>query len=96
MRSFSERREINKLGLETFFLNLENNHYDYNINNLVTDLENKIKTLEEKEIKINSGFMGYLFPFQALTCITTKNKTHEIFKIKRTRSFNGSFRSILR
>lgn len=70
MRSFSERREINKLGLETFFLNLENNHYDYNINNLVTDLENKIKTLEEKEIKNHDDEIEIIFLYKELFAIS--------------------------
>lgn len=50
MESYSEKREIIKLGLETFFLNLENNHYDYNINKLISDLEQKLKILEQKPI----------------------------------------------
>ena len=70
MRSFSERREINKLGLETFFLNLENNHYDYNINNLVTDLENKIKTLEEKAIKNHDDEIEIIFLYKELFAIS--------------------------
>ncbi|RTL12991.1 MAG: hypothetical protein EKK56_06055 [Flavobacteriaceae bacterium] len=70
MRSFSERREINKLGLETFFLNLENNHYDYNINNLVIDLENKIKTLEEKEIKNHDDEIEIIFLYKELFAIS--------------------------
>ena len=70
MKSFSERREINKLGLETFFLNLENNHYDYNINNLVTNLENKIKALEGKEIKSHDDEIEIIFLYKELFAIS--------------------------
>lgn len=50
MDSYSEKRELNKLSLETFFLNLENNHYDSNIDKLISDLEQKLKLLEEKPL----------------------------------------------
>ncbi|MBP6374277.1 MAG: hypothetical protein KA325_07670 [Flavobacterium sp.] len=50
MESYSEKRELNKLGLETFFLNLENNHYDSNIDKLISDLEQKLKLLEQKPL----------------------------------------------
>ena len=70
MKSFSDRREINKLGLETFFLNLENNHYDYNINNLVTNLENKIKALEGKEIKSHDDEIEIIFLYKELFAIS--------------------------
>lgn len=54
MESYSTKREINKLGLETFFLNLQNNHYDFNIDRLIFDLEEKLKELEKKNLNLIS------------------------------------------
>ena len=50
MDSYSRKREINKLGLETFFLNLENNHYDFNIDKLISNLEEKLNVLDKKKL----------------------------------------------
>jgi len=49
MESYFEKREINKLSLETFFMNLENNHYDFNIDKLICDLSEKLTVLENKK-----------------------------------------------
>jgi hypothetical protein len=49
MESYSEKREINRIGLETFFLNLENNHYDYNVDKLISSLVEKLDNLKIKK-----------------------------------------------
>jgi hypothetical protein len=45
--SFNEKRQINKLGLETFFLSLENNSYDSVITKIIDFHEKKIIELRE-------------------------------------------------
>ena len=49
--SINERREINKLGLETFFLSIENNSYDSVITKTIDFHEKKINQIRETQNK---------------------------------------------
>lgn len=51
--SISEKREINKLGLETFFLSIENNFYDNVITKTINFHEEKINQLRDSLDKKN-------------------------------------------
>ncbi len=74
--SISESREINKLGLETFFLSIENNSYDSGITKTIDFYEKKINQIREtqnitknQEEEINDEW-GIIFLEQELRAIT--------------------------
>ena len=46
--TFRDKREQRKIGLQTFFLNIKNNHYDYVSNNLIRELEKKLAELNSQ------------------------------------------------
>ena len=59
---YRQKREVSRLGLQTFFLNVENNHYDFGANKLIKDLEKKLAELEtqiESDIK-EPGYMKHM------------------------------------
>jgi hypothetical protein len=59
---YRQKREVRRSGLQTFFLNVENNHFDFGSNKLITDLENKLSELEaqvESDIK-EPGYMKHM------------------------------------
>lgn len=49
-RSLVQKREVRRLGLQTFFLSIENNHYDYIASKQIKELESKLHIIR-KEIK---------------------------------------------
>ena len=56
---YSKKREANRLGLQRFFLNVENNHYDFVANKLINELEKKLIELRH-EIKSDIKGPGYM------------------------------------
>ena len=56
---YRQKREVSRLGLQTFFLNVENNHYDFVSNKLIKDLEKKLDKLE-KQIESDIKEPGYM------------------------------------
>lgn len=59
---YRQKRDLNRLGLNTFFMNIENNHYDIVANKLIKDLEKQITELKaqiESDIK-EPGYMKYM------------------------------------
>ncbi|QVY66903.1 hypothetical protein [Polaribacter sp. Q13] len=57
--TYRDIREQRKIGLQTFFLNIENNHYDYVSNNLIKELEEKLKELNS-QIETDEKEPGYM------------------------------------
>ncbi len=46
--TYCEKRELNRIGLQTFFLNLENNHYDSINDKIIQKLEKDLNELNQK------------------------------------------------
>lgn len=56
---FREKREQRRIGLQIFFTNLQNNHYDFVSNNLIKELEKKVVELKF-QIEIDIKEPGYM------------------------------------
>ena len=48
-RDYHKIRETRKIGLQTFFINLQNNNYDTTTNNLITQLKAQLSDLNQKK-----------------------------------------------
>ncbi len=62
---YRHKRELSRLGLQTFFINMDNNHYDFAANKIIKELEKKIAEIEikiESENK-DSGYMKHIEVF---------------------------------
>tara|TARA_R110000796_G_scaffold11552_11_gene39132 strand:- start:5584 stop:6297 length:714 start_codon:yes stop_codon:yes gene_type:complete len=57
--SFRGKREQRKIGLKTFFMNIQNNHYDFVSKKLIKDLEKKV-TLLKAQIETDEKGAGYM------------------------------------
>lgn len=57
-KKYLQKRKANRLGLQTFFLNIENNHYDFGSNKLIIVLEKKLAELEA-QIESNINTLGH-------------------------------------
>ena len=57
--SFRDKREQRKIGLQTFFMNIQNNHYDLVSNKLIKDLEKKVALLKS-QIETDEKGAGYM------------------------------------
>jgi len=57
--SSSVKREQRRIGLQTFFMNIDNNHYDFVSNKLIKDLELKVVELNA-EIESDEKGAGYM------------------------------------
>ncbi|MBU2976463.1 hypothetical protein [Zobellia sp. B3R18] len=57
--SFVHERELRKIGLQSFFMNIENNHYDFLSNKLIKDLEKKVVLLNS-QIETDEKGAGYM------------------------------------
>lgn len=57
--SFRDKREQRKIGLQTFFMNIDNNHYDFVSNKLIKDLEKKVVELNS-QIDSDEKGAGYM------------------------------------
>jgi len=60
---YHQKREVNRLGLQTFFLNVENNHYDFVADRLIKDLEKKLAELKS-QIESDIKGPGYMKPME--------------------------------
>ncbi|NDV44377.1 hypothetical protein [Flagellimonas sediminis] len=57
--SFRDKREQRKFGLQIFFMNIQNNHYDFVSNKLIKDLEKKVALLKS-QIETDEKGSGYM------------------------------------
>jgi len=57
--SFTDKREQSKIGMQTFFMNIQNNHYDFVSNNLIKELKKKVADLKP-QIEVDEQGGNYM------------------------------------